>query len=85
MFPLRFRRSNEARPSDARARLQRSPRRRPARPSAEPAFRRPNNAWRSPGHYQRPHLLLDEPLSNLDAGLRLTMRTEIRRIQREWA
>jgi inositol-phosphate transport system ATP-binding protein len=31
-----------------------------------------------------PHLLLlDEPLSNLDAGLRLTMRTEIRRIQRE--
>ena len=33
---------------------------------------------------KRPHLLLlDEPLSNLDAGLRLTMRTEIRRIQRE--
>ncbi len=28
-------------------------------------------------------LLLDEPLSNLDATLRLTMRTEIRRIQRE--
>ena len=28
-------------------------------------------------------LLLDEPLSNLDAALRLTMRTEIRRIQRE--
>ena len=33
---------------------------------------------------KRPHLLLlDEPLSNLDAGLRLTMRIEIRRIQRE--
>ena len=33
---------------------------------------------------KQPHLLLlDEPLSNLDAGLRLTMRTEIRRIQRE--
>ncbi len=33
---------------------------------------------------KRPHLLLlDEPLSNLDAGLRLTMRTEIRCIQRE--
>jgi len=33
---------------------------------------------------KRPHLLLlDEPLSNLDAALRLTMRTEIRRIQRE--
>ena len=33
---------------------------------------------------KRPHLLLlDEPLSNLDATLRLTMRTEIRRIQRE--
>ena len=33
---------------------------------------------------KRPHLLLlDEPLSNLDAGLRLTMRTEIRRLQRE--
>jgi inositol-phosphate transport system ATP-binding protein len=33
---------------------------------------------------KRPHLLLlDEPLSNLDASLRLTMRTEIRRIQRE--
>src|SRR5437763_7726725 len=33
---------------------------------------------------KRPHLLLlDEPLSNLDAGLRLTTRTEIRRIQRE--
>src|SRR6266496_2062036 len=31
-----------------------------------------------------PHLLLlDEPLSNLDASLRLSMRTEIRRIQRE--
>ena len=28
-------------------------------------------------------LLLDEPLSNLDATLRLTMRTELRRIQRE--
>lgn len=28
-------------------------------------------------------LLLDEPLSNLDAGLRLAMRAEIRRIQRE--
>src|SRR6185312_9589992 len=33
---------------------------------------------------KRPHLLLlDEPLSNLDASLRLTMRTDIRRIQRE--
>ena len=33
---------------------------------------------------KRPNLLLlDEPLSNLDATLRLTMRTEIRRIQRE--
>ncbi len=32
----------------------------------------------------RPRLLLmDEPLSNLDARLRVTMRTEIRRIQRE--
>ena len=28
-------------------------------------------------------LLLDEPLSNLDASLRLTMRGEIRRLQRE--
>ncbi len=28
-------------------------------------------------------LLLDEPLSNLDARLRLSMRTEIKRIQRE--
>ena len=35
---------------------------------------------------KRPHLLLlDEPLSNLDASLRLSMRTEIRRIQREFA
>src|SRR5437867_6828122 len=33
---------------------------------------------------KRPHLLLlDEPLSNLDAALRLTMRAEIRRVQRE--
>jgi inositol-phosphate transport system ATP-binding protein len=33
---------------------------------------------------KQPHLLLlDEPLSNLDAGLRLTMRIEIRRLQRE--
>ena len=33
---------------------------------------------------KQPHLLLlDEPLSNLDASLRLTMRIEIRRIQRE--
>ena len=30
-------------------------------------------------------LLLDEPLSNLDAKLRVDMRTEIRRIQREFA
>jgi inositol-phosphate transport system ATP-binding protein len=30
-------------------------------------------------------LLLDEPLSNLDASLRLTMRGEIRRLQRELA
>lgn len=30
-------------------------------------------------------LLLDEPLSNLDAKLRVEMRTEIRRIQREFA
>ena len=28
-------------------------------------------------------LLMDEPLSNLDAGLRIHMRTEIRRLQRE--
>ena len=33
---------------------------------------------------KRPNLLLlDEPLSNLDATLRLSMRTEIRRVQRE--
>jgi inositol-phosphate transport system ATP-binding protein len=33
---------------------------------------------------KRPRLLLlDEPLSNLDAALRLTMRTEIRRLQRQ--
>jgi inositol-phosphate transport system ATP-binding protein len=33
---------------------------------------------------KRPNLLLlDEPLSNLDAALRLSMRTEIRRVQRE--
>lgn len=33
---------------------------------------------------KKPHLLLlDEPLSNLDATLRLSMRVEIRRIQRE--
>jgi inositol-phosphate transport system ATP-binding protein len=33
---------------------------------------------------KRPHLLLlDEPLSNLDAALRLTMRMEIRRVARE--
>jgi ABC-type Fe3+/spermidine/putrescine transport system ATPase subunit len=32
----------------------------------------------------RPHiLLLDEPLSNLDANLRIEMRTEIRRLQRD--
>ncbi|MBS1985495.1 MAG: ABC transporter ATP-binding protein [Bdellovibrionales bacterium] len=34
---------------------------------------------------QKPKLLLlDEPLSNLDANLRATMRTEIRRLQREF-
>ncbi|KZL18390.1 Trehalose import ATP-binding protein SugC [Pseudovibrio axinellae] len=33
---------------------------------------------------KRPNLLLlDEPLSNLDATLRMTMRTEIKRLQRE--
>ena len=33
---------------------------------------------------KRPRLLLlDEPLSNLDAALRLTMRTEIRKLQRQ--
>ena len=33
--------------------------------------------------YKRQVLLLDEPLSNLDARLRLEMRTELQRVQRD--
>ena len=39
--------------------------------------------WRGPWSMDPKVLLLDEPLSNLDARLRLEMRTELQRVQRE--
>lgn len=41
-----------------------------------------NFPWHNP-RLERRLLLMDEPLSNLDAKLRVEMRTEIRRLQRE--
>ncbi len=55
---------------------------RSTRRAAQPALRRPAAARRTrPSLVIRPDvLLLDEPLSNLDAKLRIELRSEIRRI-----
>ncbi len=58
---------------------------RPSQEISRPAFRRPaaaRGAWRARSHLSPGLLLLDEPLSALDARVRARLRGEIRDLQR---
>ena len=85
VYPLQIQKIPTARQKNGRWPLQPGQPGRPGNPAPLSALRRPAAAGRSgPGAHSRPEImLLDEPLSNLDANLREEMRFEITALQKQ--